>query len=305
VSATTQNQRTGVIQAVLAYSIWGFMPVFFKLFGDVPPLEIVSHRVIWCAPLLIAILVLRREIANLANALRNPKTLRLLLLSSVLIAVNWGVYIFAVASDHVIAASLGYFLNPLFNILLGYLLFSERLSRIQLCAVAIATIGVVILATGALSTLWISVTLGLSFSLYGAVRKTAPVESLPGLSAETMILAPFAIGYAIWIANTGPGIGWGSSAGMNATLMCGAIITAVPLLLFGSAARKIGYSTIGFIQYIGPSIQFLFAIFVYHEPMNAQQIICFGLIWSALALFTWDAVSRFQSASKAAKQDAS
>ncbi|MFC4291177.1 EamA family transporter RarD [Sphingorhabdus arenilitoris] len=290
-----KQQRTGVAQAVGAYCIWGFMPVFFKLFEGVPAMEVVSHRVIWCVPLLLAILFLRGQLRNLRAALLDIKALRLLLLSAILIAANWLIYIFAVTHDHVVAASLGYFLNPLLNVLLGYLFLSERLGRVQLAAVAMAALGVAILATGALDTLWISIGLAVSFGFYGLVRKIAPVESLPGLTVETLLLAPFALGYAVWIAQTGPGTGWGSNAGMTGLLILSAGITAMPLLLFGSAARKIGYGTIGFIQYIGPSIQFLFAVLIYKESLNLSQIACFALIWSALALFSWDAWQRYRS----------
>jgi len=214
----------------------------------------------------------------------------MLTISALLISVNWLVYIYAVTSGHIVAASLGYFLNPLLNVLLGYLFLSERLGKLQIIAVILAGLGVAILAMEALDTLWISVTLALSFGLYGLVRKTAPVESLPGLSVETMLLAPLAIAYAIWIYQTGPGTGWGSSANMTVLLMLGALVTAVPLLLFGSATRKIGYGTIGFIQYIGPTIQFLFGVLVYGETLSAAIIICFVLIWIALAIFSWDMI---------------
>ena len=158
----------------------------------------------------------------------------MLAISALLISVNWLVYIYAVTSGHIIAASLGYFLNPLLNVLLGYLFLSERLGKPQIIAVILAGLGVAILAFEALDTLWISITLALSFGLYGLVRKTAPVESLPGLSVETMLLAPFAIAYAVWIYGAGPDTGWGSSTNMTALLMLGALVTAVPLLLFGS-----------------------------------------------------------------------
>lgn len=288
------EQRLGAGQAILAYGIWGLFPVFFKLFENVPILEVASHRVVWCVPLLLLILLARGQIASLLAALNNGRAMLLLLLSSALIAANWLIYIYAVTSENVVAASLGYFLNPLLNVLLGYIFLSERLSKMQLAAVILAGIGVAILASGAIGTLWISITLALSFGFYGLVRKIAPVESLPGLTIETAILLPLALGYAIWIAYNGPGTGWGSSAGMSGLLMLGALVTAVPLLLFGSAARKIGYGTIGFIQYIGPTIQFLLGMLIYKEPLNQSQIACFALIWCALILFSRDAWLRYK-----------
>ncbi len=291
------QQRIGVIHAVAAYVLWGFMPVFFKLLEGVPPTEVVAHRIIWCVPLLIGILLLRGQLASLRAALTNPKALAMLAISALLISVNWLVYIYAVTSGHIVAASLGYFLNPLLNVLLGYLFLSERLGKPQIIAVILAGLGVAILAFEALDTLWISITLALSFGLYGLVRKTAPVESLPGLSVETMLLAPFAIAYAVWIYGTGPGTGWGSGTNMTALLMLGALVTAVPLLLFGSATRKIGYGTIGFIQYIGPTIQFLFGVLVYGETLSAAKIICFVLIWIALAIFSWDMIRQHRNES--------
>lgn len=294
------DQRLGVGQAILAYSIWGLFPVFFKLFENVPILEVASHRVVWCVPLLLLILLARGQMASLLAALRHGKAMAMLLLSSAMIAANWLIYIYAVTSENVVAASLGYFLNPLLNVLLGYLFLSERLSKIQLAAVILAGIGVAFLAAGALDTLWISISLAFSFAFYGLIRKIAPVESLPGLTIETAILLPPALGYAIWIFYSGPGTGWGSDAGMSGLLIFSAVVTAIPLLLFGSAARKIGYGTIGFIQYIGPTLQFLLGMLIYKEPLNLSQIACFALIWCALILFSRDAWQRYKQSAAAA-----
>ncbi|MDX2210656.1 MAG: EamA family transporter RarD [Sphingopyxis sp.] len=291
--------RTALAQAVGAYFIWGFLPVYFNLLKAVPPLEVVAHRIVWSVLLLLAMLYFRRRLAALWEALTTRAMLVPMTATALLIGGNWLIYIWAVTNGHVAAASLGYFLNPLLNVLLGYLFLKERLTRWQWVAVALAGLGVAILATGALDALWISLSLALSFGLYGLIRKVAPVGPMVGLASETIILLPLALGaLAVW---TVQGSGHFGTLGTqtDALLLAAGVVTAVPLLLFASAARQMPYATIGLIQYIGPTIQFLLAIFLYREPLTTTHLVTFPLIWAGLMLYSWDMWRLSRSGSEA------
>ena len=280
--------RGALAQAVGAYFIWGFLPVYFNLLKAVPPLEVVAHRIIWSVLLLLAMLYFRSRLAALWEALTTRAMLLPMVATALLIAANWLIYIWAVTNGHVAAASLGYFLNPLLNVLLGFLFLKERLTRWQWVAVGLAGAGVAILATGALDALWISVSLALSFGAYGLIRKMAPVGPMVGLASETIILLPLALAaLAVW---TVQGTGHFGTLGTrtDVLLLLAGVVTAVPLLLFASAARQMPYATIGLIQYIGPTIQFLLAIFLYREPLTTTHLITFPLIWAGLLLYSWD-----------------
>jgi chloramphenicol-sensitive protein RarD len=286
--APAGSDQGGLPYALGAYAIWGFVPLFFKVLTTVPPVEVLAQRIVWSLPLCFLIMAFRRQIGEYFAALKDWRALRLLLASSVLIAVNWLVYIFAIFTDHVLAASLGYYLNPLINVLLGMIFLGERLSRLQAVAVAIAGIGVAILLAGALDTLWISLTLAVTFGTYGLIRKVAPVGSLPGLAIETTLLLPLSLaaaGYYIWL---GDGRGFGSGVGISWLLAAGGVVTAVPLLLFATAARKMCYAALGFVQYLAPSIAFLLSLFVFDEPLKPAQLACFLLIWISIAVFSFD-----------------
>lgn len=287
-AAPAEAQQRGLPFALAAYGIWGFVPLFFKLLDDVPPVEVLAQRIVWSLPLCFVIMAFRRQIGEYLAALKDWRVLRLLLASAVLIALNWLVYIHAIFTDHVLAASLGYYLNPLVNVLLGMMFLGERLSRLQVIAVAIAAVGVAILLAGALDTLWISLTLALSFGTYGLIRKVVSVGSLPGLAIETTLLLPVsaaAAGYYIWL---GDGRGFASGAEVSWLLAAAGVVTAVPLLLFATAARRMSYAALGFVQYLAPSIAFLLGLFVFHEPLKPAQLFCFLLIWTSIAVFSFD-----------------
>ncbi len=286
--APAGSEQGGLPYAIAAYAIWGFVPLFFKLLTAVPPVEVLAQRILWSLPLCFVIMAFRRQIGDYLAALRDWRILRLLLASSVLIAVNWLVYIYAIFTDHVLAASLGYYLNPLINVMLGMIFLGERLSRLQAAAVAIAAVGVAILLAGALDTLWISLTLALSFGIYGLIRKVAPVGSLPGLAIETTVLMPVSAVAAAWFIWVGDARGFGSGAGISWLLTAGGVVTAVPLLLFATAARRMSYAALGFVQYLAPSIAFLLGLFVFHEPLKPAQLACFLLIWASIAVFSFD-----------------
>lgn len=282
------REQRGLPYALGAYAIWGFVPLFFKLLEAVPPVEVLAQRIIWSLPLCFVIMAFRRQIGEYLAALKDWRVLRLLLASSLLIALNWLVYIHAVFTDHVLAASLGYYLNPLVNVLLGMIFLGERLSRLQAVAVVIAAIGVAILLAGALDTLWISLTLALSFGTYGLIRKVVPVGSLPGLAIETTLLLPVSLTAAVYYLWIDDGLGFGASAEISWLLAAAGVVTAIPLLLFATAARRMSYAALGFVQYLAPSIAFLLGLFVFDEPLKPAQLFCFLLIWLSIAVFSFD-----------------
>jgi len=282
------TRRAGLLFGLGAYLCWGVMPLYFKLIAQIAPTEIVAHRILWSLLFLGALATLWRRWPAIRAAATTSRVLLTMIATALLIAVNWLVYVYAVVSGHVLEGSLGYYLNPLVNVLLGVFILKERLSRPQIAAVALAAAGVAILAAGAGSGLWISLTLAMSFALYGFLRKIAPVDSLEGLSIETAILAPVALGWLIWLQAQGT-LGFTRfGTDIDLLLALGGAVTAIPLLLFTAAARRLPYSTLGFLQYIAPSLQFLLAVLIFSEPLTTAHLVCFGAIWSALAIFTID-----------------
>lgn len=285
---STPPAASGLLPAIGAYVIWGFLPLYLILVKSVPAFEFVGWRIIWTLPLCLVIVAVRRQFPELRAALTSLRSLLALLASSVLIGINWFVYIWAIMEGEVYATSIGYYLNPLINVLLGTLLLGERLSRRQWLAVAIAAAAVVLLASGAPTSLWISLTLGFSFSLYGLVRKQVSVGSLPGLTIESAILLPIAASIAGWYAMSPAGSAFGQDAWMSGLIIFSGVVTAVPLLLFAIAARRMDYSTLGFIQYLSPTIVFFLGLFVFHQPLAPAKLASFVLIWVAVAIFVFD-----------------
>ena len=278
------HSRAGLMLGLGAYFLWGVLPLYFKAISSVPPFDIVAHRVLWSLPVLALLVLLARGWPKVREVLANRRTLGVLALTSVLIAGNWLLYVWAVNFGHLLAASFGYYLNPLANVLLGRFALKEKLSRLQWTAVAIAAAGISVLAAGALSQLWISLTLCISFSLYGLLRKVVPADAVTGLAIETAFLFPLALG---WLARgyaQGQPV-MGSSIGLAGLLMLAGIVSTTPLLLFNAAAKRLPYSTMGMLQFIAPTLQFLIAIFLYGEALRTAHIIAFGSIWIALALY--------------------
>ncbi len=295
-----QRHRTGLFLGLGAYLLWGVLPLYFKALVHVSPGEILAHRILWSLLFLGGLATSWRRWPAIRAAFADRRVLLTLMATSVLIAVNWLVYIFAVVTGHVLEGSLGYYLNPLVNILMGVVLLGERLTRAQIFATALAAAGVAVLAAGAGSGLWISLTLALSFASYGFLRKVTPVEAVEGLTIETLLLTPFALGWIIWLQSQGTG-GLGQwSFGTDALLVLGGAITAIPLLLFTAAAKRLPFSTLGFLQYIAPSLQFLAAVVLFGETLTTAHILCFGAIWTALAIFTLDGVRRSVAARRQA-----
>jgi chloramphenicol-sensitive protein RarD len=282
--APERLDRTGVLQGLGAYAVWGLLPLYFWILQGVGAGEVVAMRVIWSVVLLAGLTLVLRRGQQLIAALRNPRALGLLSISAALISVNWLVYVWAIHHGHVLEASLGYFLNPLVNVLIGIVLLRERPGAAQLVAIAFAAIGVAVLAVGAGQGIWISVALALSFGFYGFVRKVAPVESLEGLTIETTLLAPFAAAYLFWLSDNG-GLAFGQTPVWTAALVLSGVVTATPLLLFAGAARRLPYSTLGLLQYVAPTLQFALAITFFGETMTLAHAICFALIWTGLAIF--------------------
>ena len=292
----TENSKTdqpsGLPHALGAYLIWGLLPVYLRLVHSVPAFEFVGWRLIFTLPVCLLIVALRRQGREVMAALGSPRTLGLLLTSALLIGGNWLLYVTAIQTGHVFASSLGYYINPLMNVLAGTIFLGERLNRRQWIAVAIAAAGVSLLAWDAREMLGIALALAVTFSGYGLVRRLAPVASLPGLTIETILLLVPAIGIVIWQGQVHGGSSFGRGAETDLLLPLAGVITAVPLLLFATATKRMDYSTLGFIQYLAPTIVFLLGLFVFHEPLRQLQLACFVLIWTAAAIFVWDLLSR-------------
>ena len=273
-----------------AYGLWGLLPIFFKLLHAVTPVEVVAQRVIWSLVLIVGVLAARRNLGALGAALRDRRIVLPLTASALFIGFNWLVYVWSVNNGHVIAASLGYFLNPLVNVALGVLVLKERLRRGQAIAITIAAVGVAIMAAAAFTTLWISVGLAVSFALYGLVRKLTPVAPMVGLGAETLLLAPLAFAYLLWLWGHG-GISLGQDSDTSSLLIFSGALTTVPLILFAMAAQRLPLTTLGLIQYLAPTLQFLCGVLLYGEKLTQGQMISFALIWLGLILFATDSLA--------------
>ncbi len=291
-AAPPASFNRGHAAAIGAFTIWGLLPLYLKPMNSVPALQIMSHRLLWCCLFVLAWLGSRGQLGNVRTALADGPTRLRLFITALLISINWIVYVWGVNSGHVLETSLGYFINPLVNVLLGVLILKERLNRPQWLAVAFAFAGVVwlTLQTGKLP--WIALSLAISFGLYGLIRKMVKVDAIAGLGAETLLIAPFAAFYLGWLEIRGGGAFGNTTVLIDVMLFAGGLVTAIPLALFSYGARLIPYSTIGLIQYIGPTMQLLLGIFLYHEPFTATRAIGFALIWMALVIYGGDGILR-------------
>ncbi|MAO12084.1 MULTISPECIES: EamA family transporter RarD [Marinobacter] len=289
-SKTPVNPETtkGVLYGLAAYTLWGSFPLYFALFQGIPAWEVLIHRVIWsCLFLAIVISLLTRWPAVIA-ALKQPKRLGFVLGCAVFIALNWGVYIYAVETRHVLQASLGYFLTPLVNVAMGLLILGERISRLQVVAVTLAAVAILyqFVLLGELP--WITLVLAFSFGTYGLMRKKVELDGLSGLFVETLLLLPLGLVTLAWLSSEGLSHFGGTSYSTLLLLSSGAV-TAIPLLAFAGAARRLKLSTVGFLMYINPTIQFLIALFVFHEPLSTAKLVSFSMIWVALGIYSWSA----------------
>lgn len=279
---------------MLAYALWGVVAAYWKLLAHVDPVELLAYRALWGLGAFIVLVVIARQLGAVRAALASPRVLGTMALSGALLAVNWGVFVWATISGHLLDASLGYFINPLLSVALGTLLLRERLSRLQWIAIALATTGVALLTWRAGRLPWAALVLASTFALYGLVRKMAKVDALVGSTVETVLLAPFALAY-LALATTAP-----HDASTHALLAGTGLVTAVPLVLFASAARRLPLSTVGFLQYLAPTGQFLLAALAYGEPVPPDRLAAFIVIWTGLAAFTVDLWKRATRPSRAA-----
>jgi len=288
----SDSSRQGVIYGLIAYTIWGSVPIFFKALHGATPLEIVSHRVFWSLGFLLLLLHYRRQLGNLLPLLQDRATLRTLCGTTLLVGTNWLVFIFAIMHGEILQTSLGYFITPLVNVLLGYIFLRERLNRWQTLSVFLAAIGVLNLTFQHGQFPWIALVLAGTFGLYGLLRKQAKVEATVGLTVETGLLAPIALGYIVFLGLTGQGHFLIEIPRLNVLLPLAGLVTAIPLLLFVAAARRLQLATIGFLQYISPSLQFLLAVGLYNEPFSHSQFTSFLFIWAGLGIFSGNALRK-------------
>jgi chloramphenicol-sensitive protein RarD len=284
------SRRGGLFYGLIAYGSWGLYPAYFPLLKPAGALEVLAHRIVWTMLLMAVVLVVLRRVPDLRSITR--RTWLLLVAASALICVNWGVYVYAVSNSHVVDAALGYFINPLVSVLFGVVIFGERLSRAQVVAVLIAATAVIVMSVTAGTVPVIGLVLAFSFALYGAVKKVVPVEPGVSVGLEAVIAAPFALGVIAVLAVTGGGAVGNYGTGQLALMVLTGPITAIPLLCFAAAAQRLPLVTLGLLQYLTPSMQMILGVVVAHEPMPAARWIGFGLIWTALAVFSADTMVR-------------
>ena len=282
--------QKGILYAASAFFCWGLFPLYFRLLKQIPSLELLLHRMLWSLLFLLLVLTWRQQWRWLPVLLRKPKVLAGFMLSALLLSTNWFLYIWAVNNDHVVDASLGYFINPLVNVMLGFLLLKERLRAGQWLAILVAGGGVLWLTWQAGQLPWIALVLACTFGTYGLLRKTAALGALEGLSLETMLLSPLALGYFIWLSWHGSNAFFHAALHEQVLLMLAGPITAIPLLLFAAGARRIPLSLLGMLQYIGPTLQLATGILVFHEPFGAARMLGFVIIWTALAIYSLESV---------------
>lgn len=281
------STRSGVLSAITAFFLWGVLPVFWKMLGFLPPISIVSQRTLWSLLILLAAVAIRGEMKVYRKALVTPSAIGWHFLSGIMLSANWLLYVWATLNGHILEGALGYYLNPFFNMLFGALWFGERHNRTQLCAIGIALCGAALQIPAVGRFPLIAITLAVTFSLYAVIRKKAPLGALTGLAAETTLLAPLALGWLL-LHSSSPAEAFGGTSGRAALVIATGFATAAPLLCFSYAARTISLTTLGILQFIGPTLQFLIGWKLYGEPMGSLRLISFTLIWLAIGLYAWN-----------------
>jgi len=300
------SSKSGILYALTAFTLWAIAPIYFKEMSFVPAQEILAHRVIWSCLIVLILIVLLRYTKALKTVLRSPKTLMAMLVSTVLIAFNWGTFIWAVQNNQMLSASLGYYINPLISILLGVIFFKEKLDRVRKAAVVLCFCAVVFEVIQFGSLPWVALSLAITFGFYGLVRKKVAVDSFTGMAIETAILLPFALAY-LMLSDSPSANMFENNSAVNWLLFASGPITMVPLMCFAAAANRVSMVTLGFFQYIGPTGMFLLAVFLYDEPLSPEKLVTFVLIWSALAMLIVDSIRRLRKTNSAkliAKKDA-
>jgi chloramphenicol-sensitive protein RarD len=295
-STDPRDQAIGLASATGAFLLWGLVPIYFKAVEAAGAAEILAHRVVWSVPLLAALAFLLGRWPVLTAALANPRLLRIYALTTLLIATNWLVFIWAVTSDHILQASLGYFINPLVSVALGAIFLGERLNRWQMLAVALAIAGVGNQLIGLGTVPYASLALAFSFGFYSLVRKKAATDSITGLLIEVSLLMPLGLAFMLWLAATGEGLFAVSGWWFSLLLVASGLVTAAPLVLFLEGAKRLTLATIGILQYLGPSLHFVLAVFVFDEPFTTTHLLTFAAIWAALAVYSGDALAQYRRA---------
>ncbi|MGF1841210.1 EamA family transporter RarD [Vibrio atlanticus] len=296
-----QRTRQGILLAVAAYTMWGIAPIYFKSLSEVSPFEILSHRVVWSFFLLAFLLHMSRGWRKVRDTLASKPKMLYLVATSILVGANWLIFIWAVNSNHMLDASLGYYINPLINVLLGMFFLGERLRKLQWFAVSLAAIGVIIQLIAFGSVPIVAIALAFSFGFYGLLRKKVSLEAQTGLFIETLVMLPIAATYLLFIADSATSDFSMNPMQLNLLLVAAGVITTVPLLCFTGAATRLKLSTLGFFQYIGPSLMFLLAVLIYGEAFTSDKAITFAFIWGALVIFSFDGL-RNNKKNKRAKQ---
>ena len=287
---TDAENRSGIINAISAYFLWGFAPIYFKLINTISPGEILIHRILWSSILLLVIIMITRKWHKFTSILKQPKLILKLTVSASLLAVNWFLFIWAINNNHLLDASLGYFINPLFNVALGMLFLGERLRKWQKFAVILAIIGVLIQLVILGSLPIISLALACSFGLYGLLRKKMHLDSFIGLLVESLMMLPIALAFWLFFVSSDTSDMFNNGWGLNITLMMAGVVTTAPLLCFTAAAKRLTLASLGFFQYIGPSIMFVLATFFYQETIQPSKMVTFAFIWLALIIYSIDSL---------------
>jgi chloramphenicol-sensitive protein RarD len=301
-TSTNNNERNGIINAISAYLLWGLAPIYFKLISSISSDEIMVHRIIWSSLLLFVIVILSKKWRVLTQTLKQPKLLAKLTLSASFLLVNWFLFIWAINNDHLLDASLGYFINPLFSVALGVIFLGERLRKMQKFAVALALAGVLIQLIAIGSLPMISLALAGTFGIYGLLRKKMLLDSFVGLLIESSMMLPLALVYWLFFIESNTANMFENSNHLNLLLIAAGIVTTAPLLCFTAAAKRLTLSTLGFFQYIGPSIMFILATFYYHESLQTAKLFTFAAIWLALVIYSFDSLQARKEKRRAALQ---
>lgn len=287
------SSKSGIIYALTAFTLWAIAPIYFKEMSFVPATEVLAHRVIWSCVIVLVLIILLRYTDALKRVLSSPKTLMAMLISTLLIGLNWGTFIWAVQNNKMLSASLGYYINPLISILLGVIFFKDKLDKVRKAAVVLCFCAVVFEVIQFGSLPWIALILAITFGFYGLVRKKIAVDSFTGMAIETAIMLPLALAYLVLSPSPSANM-FENSASVNWLLFAAGPVTMVPLMCFAAAANRVSMVTLGFFQYIGPTGMFFLAVFLYDEPLSPEKLTTFVLIWSALAMLIIDSVNKIR-----------
>ncbi|MCX7287534.1 MAG: EamA family transporter RarD [Rhodobacterales bacterium] len=285
-AAQNEDSLSGFFFALTAYLLWGFLPLYMKALSHIPPVEVIAHRVVWSVPLALMVLVVLGRTADLKAAFRSPRMLGMGAVTAALISVNWGIYVWAIGSGHALDAALGYYINPLFSIFLGAVLLRERMGRVQLAAILLATVAVGVLTWDAGRLPLVALALTVTWGFYAFLKKWLPIGPNQGFALEVLILLPLALGYMAWLWRTGTGHFLQGVHWNDALLVGCGIVTAGPLMIYANGAKRLRLSTIAIMQYIAPTLIFLTAVFIFDEPFGGVKMLAFGLIWLALVIYS-------------------